>query len=135
VLGSDGCSWLAPSSHPSRSLLYAIVYCCTQSGGSSEASHAARHCTARTTMGLLMHHIHTPPVPPSARSELSIPAALDQLVLSCLAKDPAERPHSAKELSQRLAEVDGAGAWTQERAQAWWVTHRPAGGASLDKVV
>jgi serine/threonine protein kinase len=49
-----------------------------------------------TPMGLLVHHIHTQPVPPSARSELPIPAALDSLVLSCLAKDPADRPQSAR---------------------------------------
>ena len=62
--------------------------------------------TAETPMGLLMHHVHTPPVPPSARTELPIPPALDRLVLSCLAKDPADRPQSARELSLRLAEVD-----------------------------
>jgi len=46
--------------------------------------------------------------------------------MSCLAKDPAERPQSARELSRRLAEVDGASAWTQDRAQAWWALHQPA---------
>jgi len=85
--------------------------------------------TAETPMGLLMHHIHTPPLPPSARSELPIPPALDRLVLSCLAKDPADRPQSARELSLRLAEVEGAGGWTQDRARDWWLTHQPAGGA------
>jgi hypothetical protein len=60
---------------------------------------------AETSMGLLMHHVHTPALPQSARSELPIPAALDRLVLSCLAKDLADRPQSAKELSLRLAEV------------------------------
>ena len=54
-----------------------------------------------------------------------IPAALDRLVLACLAKDPAERPQSARELSQRLADVDGAEAWTQDRARDWWATHQP----------
>jgi serine/threonine-protein kinase len=82
---------------------------------------------AETSMGLLMHHIHTPALPPSARSELPIPPALDRLVLSCLAKDPADRPQSAKELSLRLAEVEGANAWTQDRARDWWVTHLPNG--------
>jgi serine/threonine-protein kinase len=85
--------------------------------------------TAETSMGLLMHHVHTPPLPLSARTELPIPPALDSLVLSCLAKDPADRPQSAKELSLRLAEVEGAGVWTQDRARDWWVTHQPSSDA------
>jgi eukaryotic-like serine/threonine-protein kinase len=82
--------------------------------------------TAETPMGLLLQHAQKPPTPPSARTDLAIPPALDDLVLSCLAKDPADRPQSARELSLRLAEVEGAGAWTQDRARDWWVTHQPA---------
>jgi serine/threonine-protein kinase len=82
--------------------------------------------TADTPMGLLLKHAQTPPTPPSARTELPIPPALDDLVLACLAKDPAKRPQSARELSCRLAEVEGASAWTQDRARDWWVTHQPA---------
>ena len=82
--------------------------------------------TADTPFALLMHHAHTAPIPPSARTELSIPAALDQLVLSCLAKDPADRPQTARELSRRLATVDGANAWTEDRARDWWAGHQPA---------
>ena len=82
--------------------------------------------TAATPMGLLLQHAQTPPAPPSSRTELPIPPALDDLVLSCLAKDPAKRPQSARELSLRLAEVEGASAWTQDRARDWWVTHQPA---------
>ena len=79
--------------------------------------------TAETPMGLLVQHAQTPPAPPSARTDQPIPPALDDLVLSCLAKDPAQRPQSARELSLRLAEVEGASAWTQERAQEWWRDH------------
>jgi serine/threonine-protein kinase len=82
--------------------------------------------TADTPMALLLKHAQTPPTPPSARTELPIPPALDELVLSCLAKDPAKRPQSARELSRRLAELDGASAWTQERARDWWMTNQPA---------
>jgi plasmid stabilization system protein ParE len=82
--------------------------------------------TAETPMGLLVQHAQTPPAPPSARTELPIPPPLDDLVLACLAKDPAKRPQSARELSLRLAEVEGVSAWTQERARDWWVTHQPA---------
>src|SRR5712691_10257259 len=82
--------------------------------------------TAETPMALLLQHAQTPPTPPSARTDQPIPRALDDLVLSCLAKDPANRPQSARELSLRLGEVEGASAWTQERAREWWATHQPA---------
>jgi serine/threonine-protein kinase len=81
--------------------------------------------TAQTAMGLLVQHANSPPAPPSSRTSLPIPRALDDLVLCCLAKDPANRPQSARELSLRLAEVEGASAWTQDRARSWWATHQP----------
>jgi serine/threonine-protein kinase len=83
--------------------------------------------TADTPLGLLFKHAQSPPTPASARIDASIPAELDRLVLGCLAKDPADRPQSARELSSRLAEVQGADVWTQDRARAWWATHQPNG--------
>jgi serine/threonine-protein kinase len=82
--------------------------------------------TAENPMALLLKHAQAPPTPPSSRTDRPIPAALDDLVLSCLAKDPANRPQSARELSRRLGEVQGASAWTQDRARDWWVTHQLA---------
>jgi eukaryotic-like serine/threonine-protein kinase len=81
--------------------------------------------TADTPMGYLMHHIHTPPRPPSTLAELPIPPALECLILSCLAKDPAQRPQSARDLSHQLAELECAGDWTEERAREWWDRHQP----------
>jgi serine/threonine-protein kinase len=72
---------------------------------------------------LLVDHVHTPPTPPSSRTELPIPEALDRLVLECLEKDPARRPQTARELSRRLAEAVAPEAWTEERAKSWWSTH------------
>ena len=82
--------------------------------------------TADTPLGLLVHHVHTAPTPPSSRVELRIPAALDQIVLSCLAKNPEQRPQTAKELSHRLAAIDCANAWTEDEARLWWARHQPA---------
>jgi eukaryotic-like serine/threonine-protein kinase len=76
-------------------------------------------------VALLVHHANTLPIAPSDRTELSIPRALDQLVLSCLAKDPAERPQTARELSRRLMEIEEARTWNADRARTWWETHQP----------
>jgi len=73
-----------------------------------------------SAMELLVKHATTPPPRPSARAEQPIPADLDDLVLACLAKDPAARPQTARELARRLAEVPLASAWTEDLARAWW---------------
>ncbi|MFL5518103.1 MAG: protein kinase domain-containing protein [Gemmatimonadales bacterium] len=76
--------------------------------------------TAENPIALIMRHANAPPEPPSSRDVAAIPRALDDLVLACLAKDPAHRPQSARELAVRLAEVGGPVEWTQERAREWW---------------
>ena len=81
--------------------------------------------TGDSGMALMIDHAKTPPLPPSTRTTLPIPKGLEDLVMACLAKDPAHRPQSAKELSRRLAGLDGAEAWTQDRARNWWMTNRP----------
>jgi serine/threonine-protein kinase len=79
----------------------------------------------RTPVEVLMHHIKTPPVPPSERTGRELPPSLEALVLACLAKDPDERPPSAEWLAERLAECETAGAWTPERAREWWEANLP----------
>ena len=79
---------------------------------------------APTPMATLLMHVQAEPEPPSLRSELRVPRALDRLVLSCLAKDPADRPVSAGELDRLLAESVAA-EWETEDARAWWHLHEP----------
>lgn len=79
-----------------------------------------------TPMELLTHHARSQPTPPSQRSELGVPPELEQVIMACLGKDPADRPQTARELSQRLAEASaGLDAWTPERAGRWWEAHLP----------
>ena len=82
--------------------------------------------TADTPMKLLLAHAHTPPEPPSTRTELPIPPDLDALVLSCLAKDRELRPASPRDLLQRLETLALQQAWTDARARAWWKVHLPS---------
>ena len=53
---------------------------------------------------------------------------IEALVLSCLAKDPADRPPSAETLAALLAECETAGDWRPARAHEWWETHGAATG-------
>ena len=69
---------------------------------------------------VMARHIHTPPEPPSLYSLFRIPTLLDDIVLACLAKQPEDRPASARELSDRLAECDVSEPWSREHARLWW---------------
>jgi serine/threonine protein kinase len=79
----------------------------------------------RNVVEMMFHDAHTPPPRPSTRSELVIPAPLEDLVMECLEKDPARRPASAEAVSIRLDAVSLESAWTVERAEGWWAMHRP----------
>ena len=71
----------------------------------------------------LFAHVNKEPAPPSTATELPVPTDLDDLVLACLSKDPADRPRSAETLAARLTEIEFARPWTTERAGEWWRTH------------
>jgi len=75
---------------------------------------------------VMFDHVHTPPAPPSSRSELPIPLELEALILACLEKEPARRPASASDLQTRLQAIPLATPWTRERAERWWVQNAPS---------
>ena len=80
----------------------------------------------RTAMETMMQHAHEPPVPPSQRTEIEIPDALDQAILACLAKSPDDRPATADALASRLASIEMGARWTDAQALQWWEAHHPA---------
>src|SRR5687768_8514939 len=80
---------------------------------------------ADTSMKMLLHHLNTPPVPPSQRTELPIPKELDELVLACLRKDPNTRPQNAGELFRMAYNCRACEGWNEAAAEAWWKVHLP----------
>jgi len=81
---------------------------------------------AENAVQMMLQHVQAEPVPPSALTELPVPAELERLLLDCLAKDPDQRPASADEVRRRLAAIDLDEPWTSERARRWWERHLPA---------
>jgi hypothetical protein len=65
---------------------------------------------------------------------MEIPGDLEELILACLAKDPAHRPQTAEELDARLAACS-VEEWTRDRAEEWWSLHwrnyKPPGASPL----
>lgn len=80
----------------------------------------------KTTVEVCSHHLHTPAEPPSERLGREVSDDLEQLLLCCLAKQPEERPRSARELRRRLLDCDDAGTWEADQAEAWWADHGAA---------
>jgi serine/threonine protein kinase len=87
---------------------------------------------ADSPIQMLRHHLHTPPVPPSQRTELPIARAVDDLVLACLEKDPQRRPQDARELLQMVRSCV-TDAWDVDAAKRWWEMHLPELSGALDR--
>jgi serine/threonine-protein kinase len=80
---------------------------------------------ARTALEMIARHLDAAPAPPSEHTDRAVPIELDRIVLDCLAKDPARRPASARELARRLRAVPFADAWNAEKAESWWEVAAP----------
>ena len=76
-------------------------------------------------MQVMIHHVQDPPLPPSQRTELHVPADLDALILRCLEKRPAQRPQDIDELLRLIRQCRVATDWDDDRAKDWWLTHLP----------
>jgi len=78
---------------------------------------------------LIRTHV-TEPIP-ELRVHGWLPIALELLVVQCLAKEPARRPHDARALADALLaiEIPPEHAWTKAMATEWW-KHLKAGARS-----
>ncbi|HEY6080213.1 MAG TPA: serine/threonine protein kinase [Polyangiaceae bacterium] len=91
-----------------------------------------------STMLQLVAHMTEEPPSPRQRAPQT-PPALERIILDCLAKGPDQRPQRARELLERLVlaerELPREQQWTEERAQAWWLEHRPREARSSSPLI
>jgi eukaryotic-like serine/threonine-protein kinase len=79
-----------------------------------------------TAVEICANHLHTEPERPSARLGRELPADLERLVLSCLAKQPEQRPQDALALRAGLDACADARQWNAAQAEHWWRSHAGA---------
>jgi hypothetical protein len=73
------------------------------------------------TLGeVMMHQVKHLPVRPSKRLGKPVSPDLEELLMSCLAKNPASRPAGTRELDDALARCRSGKDWTREMADEWW---------------
>lgn len=75
---------------------------------------------------VMSDHVHTAPPSPSTRAPAALPPELDALILECIAKDPSQRPATARALHARLQAIPFDTPWTHQRAEGWWHSHAPS---------
>jgi serine/threonine-protein kinase len=77
-----------------------------------------------TVVEVCAHHLHTKPEPLAARLGAPVPADLEAIVMSCLAKSPDDRPASADELRGKLLACADATGWSDAKRREWWAQRR-----------
>jgi serine/threonine-protein kinase len=85
---------------------------------------------AESSGEILRLHAQEAPPPLTASAGSAMPPRLEAIIMSCLAKDPKERPASADALSESLGCALESAAWSADEAGAWWDANLPEFGAA-----
>jgi serine/threonine-protein kinase len=76
--------------------------------------------SASTIVEVCGKHLHEKPMPPAQRLGRPVPADLSEVILSCLAKRPQDRPASAGVLRSALLACADSAHYDVAAARAWW---------------
>lgn len=87
---------------------------------------------APTAVEVCYQVMKSAPEPPSSRLGQALPQPLEHLVLACLAKNPAERPATVREIIRVLEDLQEEQEWEQEQAQRWWSDNNERIAACID---
>jgi hypothetical protein len=74
----------------------------------------------KTAVDVCIQHVTQPPKRPSEIAGIAIAPAFEAVLLTCLAKQPADRYASAAALAEALEALPPAGNWSKASAAAWW---------------
>jgi serine/threonine protein kinase len=78
----------------------------------------------KTVMEICMKHVRAIPDPLSVRLGHPISSGLEGLILRCLAKNPKDRPPSARALAEALDQLEPVEPWTRADADTWWASFK-----------
>ena len=80
---------------------------------------------ANSVVEMCSKHLLEVPIAPSARLGRAVPADLEQLILTCLAKSPDDRPASAAVFKQALASCAKTTPYDPSVTGQWWQQRAP----------
>ena len=89
---------------------------------------------ADTVFEVCRQHVEAAPPPMSQARGEPVPEPLEQLILSCLAKNKDDRPTSADALADALDQLD-LPPWTRADAEQWWQRYGPLVEDQRDSIV
>jgi len=84
----------------------------------------------KTAVDVCIQHVTQPPKRPSDVAGIAIAPELEAILMTCLAKQPADRYASAAALADALEALPPAGDWSKASAAAWWAAFEKAEAAS-----
>ncbi|WP_437187011.1 protein kinase domain-containing protein [Planctomicrobium sp. SH668] len=76
--------------------------------------------TGSTVIDVLHQHVRSTPLKPTEKLNVSIAPQLEELVMKCLRKLPAERHESVQQLLEELSTIVPVQPWSQEDGFNWW---------------
>ncbi len=83
---------------------------------------------------LYARHLKERPAQPSSRTDNKITPELEQILLKCLEKDPANRPPHVVRLREQFATSPAAADWSPVARSSWWNQyHREAGNEEASR--
>jgi len=77
-------------------------------------------------------HVDAIPLAPSLRAGKPIASELEHAIMSCLEKNRAKRPQTARDLANLIHRLAASDAWTINHADAWWSRYQRGANPMLE---